>query len=98
MRAAEQDIIFIALVIRQGERRILQKIDVSIYQPRFAARALALLATVHERHALAEGGIEDRFALFNLHLDSNRLESHRVYGFARHYSLLSVDCLIAIDT
>ena len=45
-------------------------------KPRLARPALAFLAAVHQRDALAKRRVEHGLALLDLHLDADRLQSH----------------------
>ena len=80
MRAAEEDISLLQLVIGQGKGRVALHVDVAVEEEGLARGALPLLAAVHQHHALPECGIEDGFVLVGLDLDPDRFEAHRVLG------------------
>src|SRR5439155_2970595 len=74
VRAAEQRVPLLLLVIGEREGRIALQVDLALDDERLAGRALTLLASVHEHYALPEGGLEDRFVLVGLNLEPYWLE------------------------
>jgi hypothetical protein len=68
----------VALRFRQREGRVFQQFDVTVDQTGLAACALTFLAAMHHRDALAEGRVEDGFALADIHLDPDRLETNQM--------------------
>src|SRR3954454_9808984 len=79
-----------ALIIRKRKGRVFAKLDVALDQQGLATAALAFLAAVHERHALAECGLQDGFAFLDLHFDTDRLEAHDMGACLRHCEVSSV--------
>ncbi len=77
MRPAQQRVALVLLEVGQRERRVLVELDVfAIEDERFAGRALAFLAPVHEHEALLERGSQHGLRFVNLDLDADGLEAH----------------------
>src|SRR5215831_11968169 len=74
----------LALIVGQGEGRVLQQFDVAVDELRLAASALAFLAAVHKRDALPKRRVEHGLAFLDFHLDAHRLESNLVNLRIRH--------------
>ena len=91
VRTAQQDVAGFALIIRQGEGRVFQQLDVALDQLRLATAALSFLAAVHQRDALTKRRVKHGFALFHFHLDAHRLEPNLVnLRFRHHLGLVEV--------
>ena len=72
-RAAEKDVFLIALHVTEREGRVFLEVDFTVNQDRFAAGALAFLAAMGHRDALAERCVENCFVFFDLDIDADRL-------------------------
>jgi hypothetical protein len=77
-------VVGLTFIVRQRERRIFEKLDVTVEQAGLATSALTFLATVHQRNSLTERRIEHGFALFNFHFDAERLETDGMNCWCRH--------------
>src|SRR5437588_11952041 len=96
MGPAQQDVVILALIVRQRECRILEKLKITFDETRLAAPALPLLAAVHQRNPLAEGSVEDDFALLNFHFHAKRLEANGMNCWCRHGLLGLIQFLMRV--
>ena len=79
--AAEERLAVLALLVGEGEGRVLVEIDVvhvALEDEGLAGGALPFLTTVHQLHALLEGSTQDRLVLVDLDLDTHGLEANPV--------------------
>ena len=77
-RPAQQDAALFPLAVAEREGRVFQQLDIAFDQVAFAGRTLAFLAAMRQRDALAEGGVQNRFAVFDLELDADGLQADGV--------------------
>ena len=90
MRAAQQDVAGFALVVRSAKVEYFSSSTSPSMQHALAAAALAFLAAMRQGDALAERGVEHRFALLDFQFDADGLEADRVDLRVRHHRGLAV--------
>jgi hypothetical protein len=81
-RPAQQDVILAALHVVESECRVFLQLHIAAGQDAFARRALSLLATMRQRDAVTEGGVEDGFVLLDLEFYAYRVQANDISGRA----------------